>query len=154
VRFGLASISYEIDLSAKNAAAFRKQLATFIKHARAARGQRRRAERTASSRERSADIRAWAKEAGIAVSDRGRNPGRRDRAVRDRPRILTHAGTQQVHQPTRPASRPDGDQGMRAVSSYWLVEARGHESADASESICASFSLSLETVPSSGLDRG
>jgi hypothetical protein len=58
VRFGLASISYEIDLSAKNAAAFRKQLAPFIKHARAARGQRRRAERTASSRERSADIRA------------------------------------------------------------------------------------------------
>lgn len=74
VRFGLASISYEIDLSAKNAAAFRKQLAPFIKHARAARGQRRRAGRTASSRERSADIRAWAKEAGIAVSDRGRIP--------------------------------------------------------------------------------
>jgi hypothetical protein len=72
VRFGLASTSYEIDLSAKNATAFRKQLAPFIKHARsAARGQRRRGR---TSRERSADIRAWAKEAGITVSDRGRIP--------------------------------------------------------------------------------
>lgn len=53
VRFGLASISYEIDLSAKNAAAFRKQLAPFIEHARrTAGGQSRRAWRTASSRER------------------------------------------------------------------------------------------------------
>ena len=75
VRFGLASISYEIDLSAKNAAAFRKQLAPFIRHARrTARGPRRVAGRTASSRERSADIRAWAEEAGITVSDRGRIP--------------------------------------------------------------------------------
>ena len=75
VHFGVGSSSYEIDLSAKNAAAFRKQLAPFIKHARsAARGQRRRAGRTASSRERSADIRVWAKEAGITVSDRGRIP--------------------------------------------------------------------------------
>ena len=36
------------------------------------RGQRRRPGRTASSRERSADIRAWAKDQGITVSDRGR----------------------------------------------------------------------------------
>jgi nucleoid-associated protein Lsr2 len=42
-------------------------------HARkVGRGQRRRAGRTASSRERSADIRAWAKDQGITVSDRGR----------------------------------------------------------------------------------
>lgn len=34
VRFGVGSTSYEIDLSAKNAAAFRKQLAPFVKHAR------------------------------------------------------------------------------------------------------------------------
>ena len=75
VRFGLGSISYAIDLSAKNAAAFRKQLAPFIRHAHsAARGPRRGAGRTASSRERSADIRAWAKDAGITVSDRGRIP--------------------------------------------------------------------------------
>ena len=75
VRFGLGSTSYEIDLSAKNATAFRKQLAPFTGHAGStARGQRRRAGRTASTRERSADIRAWAKETGITVSDRGRIP--------------------------------------------------------------------------------
>jgi hypothetical protein len=75
VRFGLGGADYEIDLSRKNAAAFRRQLAPFIEHARrAGRGQRRRPGRTASSRERSADIRAWAKDQGITVSDRGRIP--------------------------------------------------------------------------------
>jgi nucleoid-associated protein Lsr2 len=73
VRFGLGGTEYEIDLSKKNANAFRRQLAPFIEHARkAGRGQRRRRGRTASGRERSADIRAWAKDRGITVSDRGR----------------------------------------------------------------------------------
>jgi hypothetical protein len=73
VRFGLGGAEYEIDLSTKNATAFRRQLAPFIEHARkAGRGQRRRPGRTVSSRERSADIRAWAKDQGITVSDRGR----------------------------------------------------------------------------------
>jgi hypothetical protein len=73
VRFGLGGAEYEIDLSKKNATAFRRQLAPYIEHARkAGRGQRRRTGRTASSRERSADIRAWAKGQGITVSDRGR----------------------------------------------------------------------------------
>jgi len=75
VRFGLGGTEYEIDPSKKNANAFRRQLAPFIEHARrAGRGQRRRPGRTASSRERSADIRAWAKDQGIEVSDRGRIP--------------------------------------------------------------------------------
>jgi hypothetical protein len=73
VRFGLGGVEYEIDLSKKNARAFRKQLAPFIEHARkAGPGQRRRPGRSASSRERSGDIRAWAKGQGIAVSGRGR----------------------------------------------------------------------------------
>jgi Lsr2 len=75
VRFELGGTEYEIDLSKKNAVAFRKQLAPFIDHARkTGRGPRRRAGRPASSRERSGGIRAWAKERGIAVSDRGRIP--------------------------------------------------------------------------------
>ena len=75
VRFGLGGTEYEIDLSKKNATAFRKQLRPFIEHARkAGPGQGRRSGRTASSRERSGDIRAWAKDHGIAVSDRGRIP--------------------------------------------------------------------------------
>jgi nucleoid-associated protein Lsr2 len=75
VRFGLGGADYEIDLSTKNATAFRRKLAPFIEHARkTGRGQRRQAGRTASSREHSADIRAWAKDQGITVSDRGRIP--------------------------------------------------------------------------------
>src|SRR6266576_2478011 len=75
MRFGIGGSEYEIDLSEKNARAFRKQLAPFIEHARrAGRGQRRRPGRTSSSRERSGDIRAWAKDQGIAISERGRIP--------------------------------------------------------------------------------
>src|SRR5436190_23540754 len=77
VRFGVDSAEYEIDLSSKNAAAFRRKLAPFIDHARkAGRRQRRRPGRTAASRDRSGSIRAWAKQAGIAVSARGRIPAR------------------------------------------------------------------------------
>jgi hypothetical protein len=69
VRFAFGGTDYEIDLSAKNAAAFRKQLAPFVEHARkAGRGQARQPGRTAASRQRSGDIRAWAKDHGIAVS--------------------------------------------------------------------------------------
>jgi hypothetical protein len=75
VRFGFGGADYEIDLSNKNARAFRKQLAPFIEHARqAGRGQPRRSARTAASRQRTGDIRAWAKDHGIAVSERGRIP--------------------------------------------------------------------------------
>jgi hypothetical protein len=75
VRFGFGGADYEIDLSKKNAAAFRKLLAPFIEHARkAGRSQGRRPARTAASRQRSGDIRAWAKDHGLTVSERGRIP--------------------------------------------------------------------------------
>ncbi len=75
VRFAFGGAEYEIDLSAKNATAFRQKLAPFIEHARkAGRGQARRPARTAASRRRSGDIRAWAKDHGLAVSERGRIP--------------------------------------------------------------------------------
>ena len=75
VRFGLGGAEYEIDLSKKNASAFRKELTPFIERARkAGKGQARRPSRSASSRQRSGDIRAWAKSQGIAVSERGRIP--------------------------------------------------------------------------------
>ena len=75
VRFGYGGADYEIDLSKKNANTFRKQIAPFIEHARkAGRGPVRRPVRTAASRQRSGDIRAWAKDHGIAVSERGRIP--------------------------------------------------------------------------------
>jgi hypothetical protein len=75
VRFAIGGTEYEIDLSKTNAKTFRKGLASFTEHARkAGRGQRRRPARTSAARERSGDIRAWAKANGIPVSDRGRIP--------------------------------------------------------------------------------
>jgi hypothetical protein len=72
LQFGLDGSVYEIDLSTKNAAKFRNQLAPFIEHGRKAGTGPRRPARTATSRQRSRDIRAWAIEQGIAVSERGR----------------------------------------------------------------------------------
>jgi hypothetical protein len=75
VRFGLGGAEYEIDLSKKNARAFRKGLSQFVEHARkAGRAQSRRAARTSANRHRSGDIRAWAKIQGIKLSERGRIP--------------------------------------------------------------------------------
>lgn len=75
LRFGFDGNEYEIDLNSRNAAAFRRQLGPFIEHARKARrGLARRAKRTAEARQRSGEIRAWAKANGIEVSDRGRIP--------------------------------------------------------------------------------
>jgi len=75
IRFGYGGADYEIDLSAKNAKDFRKQITPFIAHARkAGRGAPRRTARTAASRQRSGDIRSWARDNGIEVSDRGRIP--------------------------------------------------------------------------------
>jgi hypothetical protein len=75
LRFGFGGAEYEIDLNTKNAAAFRKRISPFIEHARKiGRGQARGTARTAASRQRSGDIRAWAKDQGIAVSERGRIP--------------------------------------------------------------------------------
>ncbi len=75
VRFGLGGAQYEIDLNKKNARAFRKKLTPFVEHARKAGPEQRRGPaRTASSRQRSVEIRAWAKATGLAVSDRGRIP--------------------------------------------------------------------------------
>jgi hypothetical protein len=66
-RFGFGGAEYEIDLSAKNASTLRQRLAPYLDHARkAGPGSRRRPAR--------GGIRGWAKEQGIAVSERGRIP--------------------------------------------------------------------------------
>jgi hypothetical protein len=75
VRFGLGTVDYEIDLSAANASRLRAQLAPFIERARRhSRGQRARPGRTSAARRDSAEVRAWAKEHGIEISERGRIP--------------------------------------------------------------------------------
>jgi len=73
--FSLAGVDYEIDLSAKNAEALRGQLAAFADHARTVgAARRRRAAPVVSNRQRSAAVRAWAKQQGIELSERGRLP--------------------------------------------------------------------------------
>jgi hypothetical protein len=75
VRFAIDGTGYEIDLRTSHADAFRRQLAPYIEHARrAGRSQPRRPGRTAASRQHTGDIRAWAKDRGIVVSERGRIP--------------------------------------------------------------------------------
>jgi hypothetical protein len=75
LRFGLGPAEYEIDLSASNASRLRAELAPFIDHARKpGRVQRARAGRSPASRRDSAEVRTWAREHGIAISDRGRIP--------------------------------------------------------------------------------
>uniref|UniRef100_UPI003F497F8D histone-like nucleoid-structuring protein Lsr2 n=1 Tax=Actinomadura sp. CA-154981 TaxID=3240037 RepID=UPI003F497F8D len=76
VSFSIDGTSYEIDLSKKNAAKLRSGLEPFVAGARKARkpvGRGGRT-RTAGSRERSAEIREWAKNRGIKVNERGRIP--------------------------------------------------------------------------------
>ena len=71
---------YEIDLSAANEARLREKLARFVDAATpikaqasaARRGRKAAPARAASAREHTAEIRAWAKEAGLTVSERGR----------------------------------------------------------------------------------
>jgi hypothetical protein len=85
VSFGLDGKAYEIDLSDDNAAKLRDSLAVFVGAARksggsATTGSRRGQKMTASSaprpqsldREQTAAIRAWARQNGHQVSDRGR----------------------------------------------------------------------------------
>lgn len=77
VSFSLDGAAYLIDLSTDNAGKMRKDLAQYIDHARrdGAGGARRRGRaRTGPGRERSAEIRAWAKERGRKVNERGRIP--------------------------------------------------------------------------------
>lgn len=69
VNFGLDGRDYEIDLSAANAEKLREALALYVGHARRAGGRRGRNRTGGPS---PSDIRAWARENGFSVPDRGR----------------------------------------------------------------------------------
>ncbi|MFC4015164.1 Lsr2 family protein [Nonomuraea purpurea] len=77
-RFGLDGTTYEIDLSGPNREKLEKALAPFIIKARAVRadrgirGRRGGGQARSVSRERSTEIRRWAKAQGLPVSERGR----------------------------------------------------------------------------------
>lgn len=77
VSFAIDGSSYEIDLSEGNAKKLRAALSPFVKSARKSGPAvaRRRGGRGGSrqmSRELSSEIRAWAKQHGLQVSERGR----------------------------------------------------------------------------------
>ncbi len=82
VTFGLDGAQYEIDLSADNADKLREALATYVGHGRRAGGRRRSSgggsSRSAATRSTgasgpsAAEVRAWARENGWEVPDRGR----------------------------------------------------------------------------------
>lgn len=74
VTFGLDGKEYAIDLNAKNAGKLRDSLAVYVAHARAVstRSSRRSPAARTTSGAAPAEIRAWAREAGFEVPDRGR----------------------------------------------------------------------------------
>jgi hypothetical protein len=80
VQFALDGVSYEIDLSEANAEALREALTAYLESARRTGGRSTR--RTGVARPRPADervdlseLRAWARDNGYQVSDRGRVSG-------------------------------------------------------------------------------
>jgi Lsr2 len=73
--FSLDGRDYEIDLCEKHSQKFDEAVTRFAEKARKVSTRMSRPKRrTAAHRQRSADIRAWAKRSGIEVSDRGRIP--------------------------------------------------------------------------------
>ena len=77
VRFAIDGVSYEIDLSDKNAAKMRKAFQLYADHARRTGGRRqsgavRSAGTTRTDKAQLEAIRRWARDNGHQVSDRGR----------------------------------------------------------------------------------
>jgi hypothetical protein len=78
VSFALDGVDYEIDLNDQHAGDLRNALSLYVGHARRTGGRRRKSSSSASSRGSSsdgpaaADIRAWARENGWDVPERGR----------------------------------------------------------------------------------
>jgi hypothetical protein len=76
VGFALDGVDYEIDLSDQHAAELREALSLYVGHGRRTGGRRRSGKRAQSSSSSegatAADIRAWARENGWDVPERGR----------------------------------------------------------------------------------
>src|ERR1700730_619894 len=77
VSFAFDGTGYEIDLCGPHAKELREKVGAFADHARRATpGGRRRKPRTGPRRERSSEIRDWARQRGHKVSERGRIPAK------------------------------------------------------------------------------
>jgi hypothetical protein len=77
VRFALNGTEYEIDLNAKHSEELRSALGKYVTHARKISGAARRGTARGGRRASAVDTvaaRAWARENGIDIKDRGRVP--------------------------------------------------------------------------------
>jgi hypothetical protein len=77
VRFALDGAEYEIDLSAKHNEELRAALGAYVAHARKLTGAARRATGRTGRKSSTVDtvaVRAWARENGYDIKDRGRVP--------------------------------------------------------------------------------
>ncbi|WP_020666964.1 histone-like nucleoid-structuring protein Lsr2 [Amycolatopsis nigrescens] len=81
VEFALDGVTYQIDLSEDNAGELRDALAQYVEHARRSGGRKRTGGRAggtgrpaSADREQNQVIRAWARDNGFDISDRGRIP--------------------------------------------------------------------------------
>jgi nucleoid-associated protein Lsr2 len=76
VRFGLDGVNYEIDLSAEHTDELHTALGKYIGHARKVSGAGRRVSRGRRSNDSidTTAVRAWAKQRGIDIKERGRVP--------------------------------------------------------------------------------
>ncbi|MGO8882137.1 MAG: histone-like nucleoid-structuring protein Lsr2 [Streptosporangiaceae bacterium] len=76
VSFSIDGTAFEIDLCTAHAKELHDKVGAYADHARRASGAggRRRKARTGPGRERSSEIRAWARDRGHKVSERGRIP--------------------------------------------------------------------------------
>jgi len=101
VKFGMDGREYEVDLSTRHATEFRRLLAPFVEHARVVLQQRSHPRaRTAASRERSRQIRAWAERQGFSVAEHGRLPANVIEEYE-----LAHGGQQPAGRATQRPSR-------------------------------------------------
>lgn len=78
VAFSFQGINYEIDLSAENTEEFTELLSEYIEKARKVIGTQKPARKSTAARGASQDlsaVRAWLREQGHQVSNRGRIPG-------------------------------------------------------------------------------
>ena len=75
ITFSLDGTDYEIDLKGVNAKRFRRAVKPFAEHARPVRPVRQTAaRRTTRSRDRSSEVRTWARDNGYTVGKMGRLP--------------------------------------------------------------------------------
>jgi hypothetical protein len=74
VRFGLDGVDYEIDLSKKHADQLAKAIAPFLDAARRVPASRRTVKAVRPARHDQSDVRSWARDQGLKISDRGRIP--------------------------------------------------------------------------------